>query len=59
MSNATVEDARRRFDAVNATLATDVDPHEIKVGFAALTAEDSAAELIARADADMPISPRR
>jgi diguanylate cyclase (GGDEF)-like protein len=54
MSGATVEDARQRFDAVHAVLAAKPDPCEIKVGFAALTAEDSAADLIERADADLP-----
>jgi diguanylate cyclase (GGDEF)-like protein len=54
MSAATLEDARQRFDAVRAALAGDPDPCEIKVGFAALTPEDSAAELIERADADLP-----
>jgi diguanylate cyclase (GGDEF)-like protein len=48
MSGATIEDARQRFDAVHAALAADRDPCEIKVGFAALAPEDSAAELIAR-----------
>jgi diguanylate cyclase (GGDEF)-like protein len=54
MSGTTLEDARQRFDAVHAALAADPDPCEIKVGFAALAPQDSAAELIARADADLP-----
>jgi diguanylate cyclase (GGDEF)-like protein len=54
MSGATIEDARQRFSAVHAALAADPDPCEIKVGFAALAPEDSAAELIERADADLP-----
>jgi two-component system cell cycle response regulator len=53
MSGATIEDARQRFAAVHTQLATDPDPCEIKVGFAALAREDSAAELIERADADL------
>jgi hypothetical protein len=31
-----------------------LDPCEVKVGFAALTPEDSAADRIERADADLP-----
>jgi diguanylate cyclase (GGDEF)-like protein len=54
MSGATIEDARQRFAAVHAALAADSDPCEIRVGFAALAPGDSAAELIARADADLP-----
>jgi diguanylate cyclase (GGDEF)-like protein len=54
MSGATIDDARQRFDAVHLALAADPDPCEIKVGFAALTPEDTAADLIARADADLP-----
>jgi len=54
MSGTTIEDARQRFDAVHAALAADPDPCEIKVGFAALAPQDTAAELIARADADLP-----
>jgi GGDEF domain-containing protein len=53
MSGATIEDARQRFGAVHTALAADPDPCEIKVGFAALAPEDSAAELTARADADL------
>jgi diguanylate cyclase (GGDEF)-like protein len=54
MSGATIQDARQRFGAVHLALAGDPDPCEIKVGFAALTPEDSATELIERADADLP-----
>jgi diguanylate cyclase (GGDEF)-like protein len=54
MSGATIEDARQRFGAVHLALAADPDPCEIKVGFAALTPQDSAAELIERADSDLP-----
>jgi diguanylate cyclase (GGDEF)-like protein len=54
MSGATIEDARQRFGAVHAALAADPDPCEIRVGFAALTPEDTGAELIERADADLP-----
>jgi diguanylate cyclase (GGDEF)-like protein len=54
LSGATIDDARQRFDAVHLALAADPDPCEIKVGFAALTPEDTAADLIARADSDLP-----
>ena len=54
MSGATIEDARQRFGAVHVALAADLDLCEIKVGFAALMSHDSAADLIERADADLP-----
>ena len=54
MSGATIEDARERFGAVHLALAAGPDPCEIKVGFAALMAQDTAAELIERADSDLP-----
>jgi hypothetical protein len=47
-------DARERFAAVHAALAADPDPCEINVGFAALTLQDGAADVIERADADLP-----
>jgi diguanylate cyclase (GGDEF)-like protein len=56
MSGATIENARERFCAVQAALASDPDPSEIKVGFAALADGETAADLIARADADLPTS---
>ena len=59
MSGATLKDARQRFAAIQSALAADPDQCEIKVGFAALEADDSAAELISRADAELPISDRR
>jgi len=59
MSGATIQDARQRFDAVQTTLAGGPDPSEITVGFAALAPRDSAAELIERADAELPTRRRR
>jgi diguanylate cyclase (GGDEF)-like protein len=53
MSGTTIEDARRRFRAVQTVLAADYVHCEITVGFAALGAQDGAAELIERADADL------
>jgi diguanylate cyclase (GGDEF)-like protein len=59
MSGATIKDARQRFAATQTALAADPDQCEIKVGFAELEAEDNAAELIKRADAELPTSDRR
>jgi diguanylate cyclase (GGDEF)-like protein len=59
MSGATIDDARQRFHGVQATLGTGDDPFEIKVGFAALTPEDTAAGVIERADAELSVSHRR
>jgi diguanylate cyclase (GGDEF)-like protein len=59
MSGASIQEARKRFRSVQAALAADPSPCAIKVGFAALAPDDGAAELIARADADLPPSRRR
>ena len=59
LAGATIQDARRRLGAVQAALASGPLPCAIKVGFAELTVETSAADLIARADADLPASPSR
>jgi hypothetical protein len=45
--------SHQRFAAIHDALAANPDHCKIKVGFAALTAEDSAAELIGRADAEL------
>jgi diguanylate cyclase (GGDEF)-like protein len=58
MSGATIELARQRFDAIQAALAEDPNPAAIKVGFAALDSQDSATDLIERADADLPSTRR-
>ena len=58
MSGATIELARQRFNAIQAALADERGPGAIKVGFAALAPQDSAAELIGRADADLPATRR-
>ena len=57
LSGVTAENARARFAAVETALGTGEHASRIKVGFAALTPADSAADLIARADADLPASP--
>jgi diguanylate cyclase (GGDEF)-like protein len=58
MPGDSIENARLRFRAVQATLAEDDHPCEINVGFAALTPADSADELIKRAGAELPGSSR-
>ena len=59
MSGATIQDARQRFASMQTMLTVDPDPVAIKVGFAALGPCDGAAELIQRADAELPASPGR
>ena len=59
MSDATIETAVQRFGAIQAALATDPDPCTIRVGVAALTAGDTATELIEHADAELPASTGR
>jgi GGDEF domain-containing protein len=54
---ATIKDAEHRFNVIQTALAADSDPCEIKVGLAALEAENSAAELIRRADTELPVRP--
>jgi diguanylate cyclase (GGDEF)-like protein len=59
LSGVTVQDVRRRFTAVSAALAASPVPCEIKVGFADLRSNERAPAFIARADADLPMSPGR
>jgi diguanylate cyclase (GGDEF)-like protein len=56
MPGATIEDARQRFAAIQTGLAADPERCEIKVGFAELAQEDSTAQLIQRADNELPTS---
>jgi diguanylate cyclase (GGDEF)-like protein len=56
LSGATLRHARKRFSAIRSDLATDPEPCEIKIGFAELGPDDNAADLIERADAQLPIS---
>jgi diguanylate cyclase (GGDEF)-like protein len=58
MPGATIQDARERFGGIQFALRTDPHRCEIKVGFAALAPGDNAAELIERADAELPASAR-
>jgi diguanylate cyclase (GGDEF)-like protein len=53
MPNADAEHVRQRFMEVSNALATDANPGSITVGFAELRPDDSAEELISRADADL------
>lgn len=59
MPGATIQDARQRFGAIQAALAGDPDPSQVKYGFAKLGHEDGTAELMERADAELPVSPPR
>jgi diguanylate cyclase (GGDEF)-like protein len=51
MSSVTMSEARKRFDAIAAQLGETSDA--IRTGFAELAATETAAELIARADAQL------
>ena len=59
MSGATRNDARTRFRAIRAALAAEPHHSQIKVGFATLSPQDSVDALIQRADAELPVTPRR
>jgi len=58
-SDATTEIVAQRFDVIEAALAREPNPCAIRVGIAALSGDESAAELIRRADALMPASGTR
>ncbi len=51
MSTAELPDARKRFSAIASDLAASADA--VRTGFAQLTGQETAAELIARADAEL------
>jgi diguanylate cyclase (GGDEF)-like protein len=53
MSNASLSNARQRFAAIAAVLAAAPEPGAIRTGFAELTADETARELIARADSQL------
>jgi diguanylate cyclase (GGDEF)-like protein len=59
MPGATDESVHQRFADVQAALALEPDPGEIRAGFATLGSRDAPAELIARADANLPDGSRR
>jgi PleD family two-component response regulator len=53
ISNITVVAAHRRFSKIQTELAGAADVGAIRIGFAELSADESASELIARADSEM------
>jgi diguanylate cyclase (GGDEF)-like protein len=53
MSNMTLPDARRRFTAIGSALAAASEAGAISTGFAELTGDETATELIARADSQL------
>ena len=57
MPGATIQESHHRFAIIQAALATGPDPCRIKIGFATLAPEDSIADLIERADAELPTTP--
>jgi diguanylate cyclase (GGDEF)-like protein len=59
MPGATIQEARQRFGTIQGALGSDPDPGEIKYGFAELGHADTTADLIGRADAELPISAPR
>jgi diguanylate cyclase (GGDEF)-like protein len=59
MSGATIEDARERFQAIQAVLGAGPDPCQIRVGFSTLIEGDVTADLVERADSDMPTTHTR
>jgi diguanylate cyclase (GGDEF)-like protein len=58
MSNMTLPDARRRFSAIASALAASSEAGALRTGFAELTGEETATELIARADSQLIDSQR-
>jgi diguanylate cyclase (GGDEF)-like protein len=53
MSNTTLPDARRRFSAIGSALAASSEAAALRTGFAELTDDETATELIARADSQL------
>jgi diguanylate cyclase (GGDEF)-like protein len=58
MSNLTLETARERFDAISAGLSHAPDPGAIRTGFAQLCDDETASEVIARADSELIRTPQ-
>ncbi len=58
MSNMTLPDARRRFSAISSALEASSEAGALRTGFAELTGEETAAQLIARADNELVESRR-
>ena len=59
MPGATIRDARERFSSIQTALAGHPNPSQIKYGFAELGHNDKTADLIGRADAELPVSAPR
>ena len=59
LSDATPEILVQRFAAIQAALSSEPDPCAIRVGIAALTADETSADLIKRADAQLPLTSSR
>jgi diguanylate cyclase (GGDEF)-like protein len=57
MSNMTLPDARQRFSAIAGALAATSEAGALRTGFAELTGDETATELIARADSQLIHSP--
>ena len=55
LSDATPHILEQRFAAIQIALSGEPDPCAIRVGIAALTDDDTSAELIKRADAELPL----
>lgn len=53
MSNMTIPDARQRFSAISIALAATPEAGALRTGFAELTGNETATELIARADTQL------
>ena len=53
MSNMTLLEARERFSAIATALAASSETGAIRTGFAELTPDETATELIARADSQL------
>jgi len=58
MSNVTASDARQRFSVIAGELSAIPDARGIRTGFATLRADETAADLIARADGELTDSSR-
>lgn len=54
LSGATLADAAQRFTAVRAGLAAAPEPCDVRIGLAALRPDETSADLIGRADAELP-----
>jgi diguanylate cyclase (GGDEF)-like protein len=59
MSDATTEILSQRFSTIQAALSSDPQPGAIRFGVAELAADETVADLIRRADAQLPLNSRR